>query len=78
MTRGRKPPTIGEKIKAARVEADLTLEALAERIGSSAETVGQYERGVRTPPVPRLLALADALGTTASGLLDGVRSIPAK
>jgi pimeloyl-ACP methyl ester carboxylesterase len=54
---------LGGLLRAARVAADLTLEALAERSGVSARTISDIERGVSTRPRrATTYALADALG----------------
>ncbi|MFS4505620.1 helix-turn-helix domain-containing protein [Clavibacter sp. Sh2141] len=53
---------LGALLRASRVSADLTLEALAERSGVSARTISDIERGVSTRPRRgTTYALADAL-----------------
>lgn len=53
---------IGERIKSARRAAGLSLRALADQVGVSAQAVSQYERGISTPDGTMLLRLARALG----------------
>lgn len=61
---------IGERIKALRKKRGLTLEELAEAIGTSKQNVHRYERGIVTNiPAERILALANALETTPSELM---------
>jgi Zn-dependent peptidase ImmA (M78 family) len=57
---------IGEKLKAARVRAGLSLRGLEERIGKkvSAQAIGKYERG-DMKPTPRILeVLVEALNVS--------------
>ncbi len=61
---------IGERIKALRKKRGLTLEELAEAIGTSKQNVHRYERGIVTNiPAEKILALANALETTPSELM---------
>jgi transcriptional regulator with XRE-family HTH domain len=54
--------TLAVRLQRLRVRAGLTQEALAERAGLSAETIGALEQGQRRHPYPHTLrALADAL-----------------
>lgn len=56
------PARLGSVLRALRIEADLTLEALAERSGLSDRTISDIERGVSTGPQRRTIdALATAL-----------------
>lgn len=66
---------LGSRILAARRAAGLGRVEVAGSVGTSAETLAQYERGQRTPTVERLCDLARVLGTDAKTLMDGVRSI---
>ena len=54
--------TTGEKIKAARIERGLTQAELATRLNLPYQSIGQWERGVRTPKRDTLQKIADALG----------------
>jgi Zn-dependent peptidase ImmA (M78 family)/DNA-binding XRE family transcriptional regulator len=53
---------IGERIKEARLMADLSLRDLADRAGVSAQAISKYERGLDKPGSAVLLCLAKALG----------------
>ena len=58
-----KPETemIGERVKRARAAAGLSMQALAEQIGVSANMVKKYEHDISMPSSPVLLKLAKAL-----------------
>lgn len=53
---------IGERIKLARKKVGLSLRALAEEVGVSAQAISKYERGLDVPSSAVLLRLAKALG----------------
>ncbi|WP_234431797.1 helix-turn-helix domain-containing protein [Streptomyces sp. NRRL S-241] len=53
---------IGARIRAARTDARLTQEALAEAVGIDSKTVHRIEYGLSDPRLSVLLDLADALG----------------
>ena len=58
------------RIKALRKERGLTLEALAEAVGTSKQTIHRYENGIITNiPYSKVEALAKALGTTPADLV---------
>jgi Zn-dependent peptidase ImmA (M78 family) len=54
--------TIGGRIKIARRAAQLSLRALAEEVGVSAQAISKYERDLHVPNSDMLLRLARALG----------------
>lgn len=62
---------IGEQIKAAREQARLTQELLAERIGVSPQYVSDLERGVVGISVATLKRLCVALGVSSDQILFG-------
>jgi len=55
--------TLGEKIRTYRIRADLTQEALAEKVGVHLATISRWERDESTEemPVSSLRKLAEAL-----------------
>ena len=56
---------IGEKIKALRLQCELTQEELAEKSGVSRGTISALENGIdRTTTSKTLVKLAQALDTT--------------
>ena len=61
---------LGERIRNLRKEKGMSLEQLAEMIGTSRQTVHRYETGViANIPHEKIVALAKALGTTPSSLM---------
>ena len=52
---------IGQRIAALRREAGLTQEELAERVGSSKNTISRVEMGHERASLQRLMEIADAL-----------------
>jgi transcriptional regulator with XRE-family HTH domain len=60
---------VGERVRAARVEAGFTVRELARRIGLSASHVSQVERGLGAFSVPALYAVASELGVSMNALL---------
>ena len=63
--------TTGQLIQRARKKAGLTQAELAEKIGASVVTIGQYERNKRQPRIEQLCLISKALGVTVASLLPG-------
>ena len=61
---------LGEKLKAARVNRNLTRKQIAELVGVTASVIGHYETGERIPSVPILLKLATHYKVSLDYLLD--------
>jgi transcriptional regulator with XRE-family HTH domain len=59
----------GEKLRAARRQADLTIEEVAKRAGLSKAFVSQIERNASQISVANLLRLCDVLGIDVGALL---------
>jgi len=59
---------IGENVAARRKELGMTQVALARAVGISQPAIVAIEKGKISPSLETLLALADALQTTLSGL----------
>lgn len=57
---------VGGRIFAARKEAKLTLDGLAEKIGSSRHHLIRLERGAHTPKPETIAAIAEATGKPES------------
>ncbi len=55
-------PDVGARVRALRNERGLSLRALAELCGLSANTISLIERGITSPSVSTLQQLASALG----------------
>ena len=62
---------IGEKLKAARVTAQLTQEQVAEKIMVSRQTVSNWENGKSLPDIISVMNLSDLYGATLDELLKG-------
>lgn len=62
---------LGRRVKAVRTRVGLSLRDVAKKAQVSASLLGQVERGEASPSLLSLVAIADALGTTAGALLDG-------
>ena len=60
----------GERLRMFREKAGLTQEELAERVGVAKSTITGYEKGNRSPDIPKIKKLAWALGITGDELLD--------
>lgn len=64
---------IGNRIKAARKQAHITQEKLAEIVDISPTHMSVIERGVKTPKLDTFVRIANALGVSADAFLqDGV------
>ena len=61
----------GEKLKFLRLEANLTQEALADRLGIKKQTISRYENSEREPNIRTAKKLADALGVSLESLVLG-------
>ncbi|MBV9689638.1 MAG: tetratricopeptide repeat protein [Ktedonobacteraceae bacterium] len=57
-----------ERLRLARIEQNLTQEALAEKLGTTFETVSRWERGVKSPGAYFRRKLCEVLGKTAEEL----------
>ena len=61
---------LNEKIRELRKEKGLSLEDLAEKVGTSRQTIYRYEIGAITNiPSEKIEAMAKALGTTPQALM---------
>ena len=62
--------TIGRRIRHFRSAVGLTLDALAEEVGTAPSQLSLIENGHREPRLSLLQSIATALGVTVSALLD--------
>lgn len=60
----------GERLRSARLHANLTQEQLGERIGRDRRTIHRWEYAARVPDLEDLLLLADAVGVPLRDLVD--------
>lgn len=61
---------LGEKLKSARINRNLSRKQIAELVGVTASVIGHYETGERVPSVPILLKLATQYKVSVDYLLD--------
>jgi transcriptional regulator with XRE-family HTH domain len=69
--RERPAPEVGARVRAARVDAGLSLRALARQLGVSASLLSQVERGLAQPSVATLWALVRELDLSLDALFAG-------
>lgn len=70
---------ISENLKKLRKQRNMTLEELAESIGTSRQTVHRYESGaISNIPHDKIELLAEALGTTPAALMGWAEDSAAK
>lgn len=75
-TRRNDGDTLGGRIWRARDALDMSLEALAERLGIPLETVSDWERDHAEPGPHSLFMLAGVLGVAPSWLMAGIGEAP--
>lgn len=63
---------LGDRLRARRAVSELTQERLALAAGLDRSFYVEVESGKHSLSVDRLFAVAEALGVTASSLLDGI------
>ncbi len=63
---------LGERLKSCRRHAGLSLRALADQVGVSAQAISKYERNLDVPGSAVLLRLSKALGVSVEYLLRPV------
>ncbi len=70
----KKTLSLGDRVRALREAGGLTQSVVAARAGYQREDLSRLETGSRAqnPTLRRVLALAAALGVSASELLEGV------
>ena len=61
--------SLAQKLKQLRLQAGLTQEQLAARIGVSSRTIKHWEHGTRTPSAVYLQALADGVHAAVDWLV---------
>jgi transcriptional regulator with XRE-family HTH domain len=71
------PESLGARLRELRLEAGVSLRALAGRLGISPSAVSQIERGVMRPSVSRLIAYVGAIGVPLSAVFEtGIEKAP--
>lgn len=62
---------LSDNIRAKRIERGMTMEELAESIGTTKQQIYKYEQNLGKPQPERFVILAKALGTTCEELVNG-------
>jgi transcriptional regulator with XRE-family HTH domain len=70
----RPPPELGARIRAARVDAGVSVRGLARQVGVSASLLSQVERGLAQPSVATLWALVRELDLSLDAMFAEPRS----
>ena len=65
--------SIGDNIRAARIECNMTQAELAEKVGLSQSTIALYEAGKRELTASQIVPFAHVLDTSPLFLLEGTR-----
>ncbi|WP_327180439.1 helix-turn-helix domain-containing protein (plasmid) [Streptomyces sp. NBC_01335] len=60
---------VGDRIRAARLHAGLTQEAVSLRAGIGLDSYNRIEKGHASPRLDNLIRIADAIGTPLSDLV---------
>jgi transcriptional regulator with XRE-family HTH domain len=60
---------VGDRIRAARLHANLTQEKLAELAGMDRQAINRIEQGHSSPILDNLIRIADALDTALTDLV---------
>jgi transcriptional regulator with XRE-family HTH domain len=62
----------GEKIRAKRIELNMTMEDLGKAIGVQRSAINKYEKGIVDISSKKLAAIANALNVSIKSLLEDV------
>lgn len=63
---------VGSRVRTARIAAGLSQGALGEQIGLTFQQVQKYENGSNRISASKLVEIADTLGVSAAGFLEGL------
>lgn len=69
---------VGARLAACRKEQGLTQTELGDLVGQSQQVIADYETGRRRIPACNLVMIAEAIGVSASELLEGTGTGPRK
>lgn len=67
--------TLGDRLKSLRIDAGLTQEQLAQRIGVKKQNISRYENGRVEPNIRTAKRIAEALGVTLEDIASSVSSV---
>ena len=71
-TRAQLNKRIGKRVRAERLQRDLTLQELSDRVGLSTSGLSQMELGKNAVSIWALVRIADSLGVHVSEFLSDV------
>ncbi len=64
---------VGQNIKFHRIQAGMTQQVLAGRLGLTFQQVQKYEKGTNRTSAGRLVQIASVMGISITALFDGVK-----
>jgi transcriptional regulator with XRE-family HTH domain len=67
--------TFGQRLKQLRLEHEITLDKLAEELGTTRATLSHYEKGQRTPNSEIIKSISKYFGVTADFLLGNFTTL---
>jgi transcriptional regulator with XRE-family HTH domain len=67
---------IGGRIRALRIELDISQEQLGQQLGISFQQIQKYEKGVNRISAATLIEIARVFNVTPAALLDGAPGVP--
>jgi transcriptional regulator with XRE-family HTH domain len=67
---------IGGRIRALRIECDISQTELGQQLGISFQQIQKYEKGVNRISVATLIEIARVLNVAPAALLDGAPGVP--
>ena len=78
----QRPKYLAEKLRAVRDKLGLSQNELIARMGLTNDLyqdyISAFERGIREPPLPVLLAYAEVAGVCSDVLINDTLKLPAK
>ncbi len=63
--------SLGERLRLYRLRKNMTLQELADLVGTSPSTISNYENDITVPDILRITAIANALDITVSMIMFG-------
>jgi transcriptional regulator with XRE-family HTH domain len=75
-TKLQEPPTIGQRIRAVRQQAGLSLDRLAEALGCSRRALINWEQNAAEPPIGLLPKLRDLYDVDPEWIIRGKDLVP--
>ena len=76
--RRKSPKKLGSKMREIRRRLDMTQEEVAKHLGTDSGAISRYERNLRDPSLPELLAFSRMSGVGMEALVDDKMSLARK